>query len=152
MIPANWSNSKPRATGYPILSLFDEMNRFFDEAGSTASRSVNAFTPRVDLKETANEFVLNGEFPGMTKESINIELKDNTLTLRGEKRLENEKKEGEKTYIERSYGTFLRSFPFEVEIDEDNATAEMKDGILTVRVPKSAKVIKGAKKLSIKGP
>lgn len=150
MIPTIWGNYKQRGTNYPILSLFDEMNRFFDEAGSTAAASVATFSPRVDLKESATEYILSGEFPGMSKETINLELKDNTLTLRGEKRLENEKKEGEKHYIERSYGSFLRTFAFEVEIDEDNATAEMKDGVLTVKVPKSAKVVKGAKKLSIK--
>ena len=149
MIPTIWTSYKPRGRNYPILSLFDEMNRFFDEAGAAVSTNKSNFTPRFDLKETPTEFILTGEFPGMDKDQISVELKDNTLTLSGEKRYENEKKEGENTYIERSYGTFSRTFPFETEIDEDNAAAEMKNGVLTIRVPKSAKVLKGAKKLSI---
>lgn len=149
MIPTIWTSYKPRRN-YPMLSLFDEMNRFFDDAGTSSAARVSNFDPKIDVKETPTEFVLSAEFPGMDKDEIILELKDNSLTLSGEKRFEQEKKEGERTYIERSYGSFLRSFPFETEIDEDNATAEMKNGVLTIKVPKSAKVIKGAKKLSIK--
>jgi len=149
MIPTIWTSYKPRGRNYPILSLFDEMNRFFDEAGTAVNSNKSTFSPRFDLKETATEFVLTGEFPGMDKDKINVELKDNTLMLSGEKRCEYERKEGENTYIERSYGVFSRTFPFETEIDEDNAVADMKDGVLTIKIPKSAKVLKGAKKLSI---
>ena len=86
----------------------------------------------------------------MEDKDIHIELKDNTITLSGEKRYEHEQKEGERAYVERAYGSFSRTIPFDLEIDEDNATAAMKNGVLTIKVPKSAKVIKGAKKLSIK--
>ena len=146
-----WSNSKPGERNYPILSLFDEMNRFFDEAGSTvvSSRS-GAFNPKFDLRETATEYVLSGEFPGMGKDEINVELKDNTLTLSGEKKVAYEKKEGEVSYTERAYGAFSRTFPFDVEINEDAASAEMRDGILTIKIPKSEKVVKGGRKLDIK--
>ena len=151
MYPTIWATPRVRrGRNYPILSLFDEMNRFFDDAGSVASTNLSNYIPSIDLKDTPSEYVLSAEFPGMSKEQINIELKDNTITLSGEKRTNEEKKEGEKTYTERSYGSFLRSFPFDAEIDEDNASAEMKDGVLTIKVPKSAKVVKGAKKLSIK--
>ena len=53
-------------------------------------------------------------------------------------------------YRERAFGTFMRTIPFGIEVDEDNATAEMKHGVLTVKVPKSAKAVRGSKKLSIK--
>jgi HSP20 family protein len=135
------------------MTLFDEMNRFFDDAWPMASNggtSAEAFVPRLDVRETSQEFVIVGEFPGMNVENINIELNDNTVTLSGEKRHEYEQKDGERAYIERSFGSFSRSIPLNVEIDEDNAKAEMKDGVLTITIPKSPKVVRGAKKLSIK--
>ncbi len=149
MIPTIWTNGSRRRSSYPMLSLFDEVNRLFDDAGSIAEENKVNFVPSFDIKDSKTSYILTGEFPGLTKDQISIELKDNTLTVSGEKRIETERKEGERTYKERSYGSFLRTFPFDQEIDEDNATAEMKDGVLTITVPKSAKVIKGAKKLSI---
>lgn len=137
---------------FPLLSLFDEVNRLFDEASTPTSGEIgrSQFVPKLDLKETSTEYVVTGEFPGLAVEDVQIELQDNTLTMSGEKRYEYEHKEGERVYKERSYGSFRRSIPFEVEVDEDNATAEMKNGVLTVKIPKSAKVVRGAKKLSIK--
>jgi HSP20 family protein len=141
-----------RTRQYPILSLFDEVNRLFEDAVPFAqsARSVGGFKPHIDLVEGEKEYVLTGEFPGLNVGDIDIELRDNAITLRGEKRSQREHKEGERVHTERSYGAFSRSFSFHVEVDEDNATADMKSGVLTVRVPKSAKVLKGAKKLSIK--
>ncbi len=157
MIPTIWRGNKHavRNRSYPMLTLFDEMNRFFEETLPSGLLSENAknmanFHPKIDVKENEKEFILTGEFPGMGDKDINIELKNNTITLSGEKRFEHEQKEGERTYVERSYGSFSRTIPLECEIDEDNALAEMKHGLLKITVPKSAKTIKGAKKLSIK--
>jgi HSP20 family protein len=157
MIPTIWRTERPvsSARNYPVLTLFDEVNRLLEEslpAGtwSEGSRNLANFTPKIDIKETEREFILIGEFPGMQDKDIQIELKDNTVKLSGEKKFEHEQKEGERTYVERSYGSFSRTIPFNVEIDEDNTTATMKNGVLTLTVPKSAKVIKGAKKVSIK--
>lgn len=141
-----------RGFAYPMLSLFDEMNRLFEDTlpVTHAARGVAAFKPQIDVAETEKEYLIHGEFPGLEASEISLEMADNTLTLRGEKRLESEHKEGERIHIERSFGSFARAIPFTVEVDEDNATAEMRNGVLTVRVPKSSKVIKGTKKLSIK--
>jgi HSP20 family protein len=141
-----------RGFGYPMLSLFDEMNRFFEDAlpVTHSTRGASAFKPQIDVAETEKEYLIRGEFPGLEAAEISLEMAENTLTLRGEKRLETEYKEGERIHIERSFGSFVRSIPFAVEVDEDTATAEMKNGVLTVRVPKSSKVIKGTKKLNIK--
>jgi HSP20 family protein len=141
-----------RAYQYPILSLFDEMNRLFEDALPTpqVSRSAGAFNPKIDLTETKEGYEIHGEFPGMEVGDISIELRDNTLILSGEKRSSREIKEGERVHLERTFGTFSRSIPFAVEIDEDNSSAEMKNGVLTIRVPKSERVVRGAKKLSIK--
>jgi HSP20 family protein len=154
MRPTIWKASRPLTLrrGYPLMSLFDEMNRFFEDSsplGDGGTRSNDPFVPRLDVKETPQEFVITGEFPGMTVEQINIELHENSVTLSGEKRYENEQKEGDRIYVERSFGTFTRTIPFGIEVDEDNSRAEMKAGVLTITVPKSAKVVRGAKKLSI---
>lgn len=137
---------------YPLLSLFDEVNRLFEDDSSPVALSSGArgFAPKFDVKETEKSYILTGEFPGMESKDINIELKDNSILFTGEKRYEHENKEGERTHVERYYGSFSRRIEFDVEIDEDNSTAEMKNGVLSVIVPKSSKVIKGAKKLNIK--
>lgn len=141
-----------RTRQYPILSLFDEMNRLFEDAvpSSQSARNVGGFKPHIDLVEGEKEYVLTGDFPGLDVADIDIELRDNAITLRGEKRSQHEHNEGERGHTERTFGAFSRSFSFHVEVDEDNATADLKNGVLTVRVPKSERVLKGAKKLSIK--
>ncbi|MFN4895985.1 MAG: Hsp20/alpha crystallin family protein [Pseudomonadota bacterium] len=141
-----------RPRQYPILSLFDEMNRLFEDAVpfTQTARGGSGFKPTIDLVEGEKEYILTGEFPGLDVADIEIELRDNTITLRGEKRSHYEQKEGDRVHIERAFGSFCRSFSFNVEVDEDNAAADMKNGVLTVRIPKSAKVLRGTKKLSIK--
>ena len=156
MKPLLWRSQRPVAfRNYPMMSLFDEMNRFFEDVipGASSEQGVKAlgqFSPKIDVKENPNEFILTGEFPGMEDKEITLELSDNTLTLSGEKKSEHEHKEGEKVYVERTYGSFSRTIPFQVEIDEDNARAEMKNGVLTIHIPKSSKAVRGAKKLTIK--
>lgn len=146
------SGKNNRVTRYPMLTLFDEVNRFFEDAipAAQSSRSLSTFNPPIDVTENEREYVIKGEFPGIESEKVHIELKDNTLTLTGEKRSESEKSEGTRHYVERSFGSFARTISFDLEVDEDNALAEMKNGVLTIKVPKAAKEIKGAKKLSIK--
>lgn len=155
MLPTIWRTNKSalRSQQFPLLSLFDEVNRLFDESFRDVSttRSTSTFMPSLDLKEAQNEYVITGEFPGLEAKDIHIELRENSLTISGEKRSEHEQKEGERVYRERSFGSFSRTIPFDVEVDEDSANAEMKNGVLTIKVPKSSKVIKGAKKLTIKG-
>jgi HSP20 family protein len=147
----NGSKRLLRAGQYPVLSLFDELNRFFDDTQPTVNRAnVGKFTPSLDITENNTEYFIKGDLPGLQVSEINIELRDNTLVISGERRDESERKEGDVTYSERSFGSFSRSVPFSVEIDEDNASAEMKDGVLFIRVPTSPKVVRGAKKLSIK--
>ncbi len=151
------SNSRPsrtlvRARQHPMLSLFDQMNRLFEEAAPAAqtARNMGSFRPNIDVHETEREYLVTGEIPGLVVSEISIELRDNTLTLSGEKKTSSERAEGEARNLERTFGAFSRSIPFSLEIDEDNTLAEMKHGLLTIRVPKSPKVVRGAKKVSIK--
>ena len=146
------SGKNNRVTRYPMLTLFDEVNRFFEDAlpAAQASRGRSTFSPLIDVMETEKEYVITGEFPGIPAEKVNIELKDNSLTLSGDKHHEHERTEGMRHYVERSFGSFTRTISFDVEIDEDNAFAEMKHGVLTIKVPKAPKEIRGSKRLTIK--
>jgi HSP20 family protein len=152
------SNSRPsrtlvRARQYPMLSLFDEMNRIFEEAvpAAQSARGAGSYRPSIDVHETEREYLVKAEFPGLDASEISIKLRDNTLTLSGEKKTAAEHAEGDVRHSERTFGAFSRSIPFSLEIDEDNTAAEMKNGLLSIRVPKSPKVIRGVKKVSIKG-
>lgn len=146
------SGRNNRVARYPMLTLFDEVNRFFEDAlpAAQSSRGLSTFNPPIDVVETEREYLIKGEFPGIEAEKVNIELKENTLTLSGEKNLEHEKSEGTRHYVERSFGSFTRTISFDSEIDEDNASAEMKNGLLAIKIPKAAKEVKGAKRLSVK--
>ncbi len=146
------SGKNSRTVRYPMLSLFDEVNRFMEDVipAAQSSRSLSQFTPSIDVTETDKEYIVRGEFPGVAAEGVNIELKDNTITLSGEKRSEHDKSEGTRHYVERSFGAFTRAFTFDSEIDEDNALAEMRNGVLTIKIPKAAKEVKGSKRLTIK--
>jgi HSP20 family molecular chaperone IbpA len=89
MIGAGNRNGKSlaRRYGYPMRSLFDEMNRFFEDAVPVAQsvKTHGAFRPHVDVTETEKEYIVHGEFPGLSPSEVALELRDNTLTLSGEK-------------------------------------------------------------------
>jgi HSP20 family protein len=140
-----------RTSHYPMLSLFDEMNRLFEDTLPLTqnNRSATSFRPTIDLCEKEREYILTGEFPGLEAKDIEIELRDNILTLSGEKKACCDDKEKDHLHVERAFGSFKRSIQLPEEVDEDNTTAEMKNGVLTVRIPKSAKVVRGARKVSV---
>ena len=150
------SNCRPsrtliRARHYPMASLFDQMNRLFDDAAPTIRCVDEAprFRPHIDIHETEREYLIAAEFPGLDASEVSIELKDNTLVLSGEKRPSTDTIARDAKVLERGFGTFSRSIPFSIEIDEENTSADMKNGLLTIRVPKSPKVVRGPKKVPI---
>jgi len=122
-----------------IDSFKREMDRMFDDffrPSSELSESSLSWYPSVDVKETKDEFVISAEVPGMSKDDIKINISDNTLTIKGEKK--EEKKEENHNYhrIERRFGTFQRSFTLPTQIEEKKVKASYKDGILTISMPK----------------
>ncbi len=112
--------------------LFDDFSRSVSERGEGAS----TFYPRVDIKETKNDYIFSAELPGVEKDDVTISLHENTLTIKGEKKSE-EKKENDYYYhVERKYGTYRRSFILPTKVNTDNIKAAFKDGILTITLPK----------------
>jgi len=125
--------------------LQSEMNRLFEgviaptgERGSgQMTQATRLWSPAVDVAETQHEIVLRAELPGLKPEDVDIELTGDTLTLRGERKFENEDRKDSFVRVERSYGRFQRSFTLAVPVNADAVKASYKDGILEVHLPKS---------------
>src|SRR5688572_29340560 len=119
-------------------SLQGDMNRLFDRffEGRTTNGAARRWIPAMDLVETENDLVLRADLPGMTEEDIEIEVKDNVLTLSGERRSENEEKGEGFHRVERSFGRFQRSLTLPRGVDAGKVNARFDNGVLEVRVPK----------------
>jgi HSP20 family protein len=123
-------------TASPIFGLRREIDRLFDD---TFVRDGYSWSPAVDIKETNNELRLDLELPGLKPEDVEITADNGLLTIRGEKK--GERKEGEDNryhLVERSYGSFMRSFTLPQGVDENQIQAEFNNGILSIRIPKTA--------------
>src|SRR5262245_34289070 len=94
------------------------------------------WNPSVDVFETDNEVVFKAELPGMNPKDIDVKLENNILTLKGERHFEKEAKEENYHRVEREYGTFTRSFAMPAAVNGDKVTAEYKDGVLKIVLPK----------------
>ncbi|MCH7950448.1 MAG: Hsp20/alpha crystallin family protein [Candidatus Dadabacteria bacterium] len=113
--------------------LINEFGRGFHSGEATDEAS---WSPKVDIYETENTYVLNAELPGLKKKEIKIDLNDNTLTLNGEKKFEEKVDKENYVRVERSYGSFTRSFVLSDNVNAENITASYKDGVLKVTLPK----------------
>ena len=102
--------------------------------------STTSWNPSVDIFETDNDVVVKAELPGMDPKSIDVRLENNVLMLKGERHFEKETKEENYHRVEREYGSFSRSFSLPMPVKEDKITAEYKDGILRIVLPKKEEV------------
>jgi HSP20 family protein len=116
----------------------DQFNRLLDQAfGSrTDEGSITSWAPAVDIHETEHELVVKADLPGVKAEDLDIRVENNILTIRGERRFE--KKVDEKNYlrVERTYGSFSRSFSLANTVNSEGIKADYKDGVLSLVVPK----------------
>jgi HSP20 family protein len=124
-----------------LLSMRDDMNRLFNEffgrsEGQEGTWMAGTWAPPVDIHETDDALILKAELPGFSKDDVNVEIKDNTLTLKGQRQDEKEVKEEQYHRRERSYGSFQRTFMLPAIVDAEKATATYKDGVLELRLPK----------------
>ncbi|MCC7195687.1 MAG: Hsp20/alpha crystallin family protein [Gemmatimonadaceae bacterium] len=108
--------------------------------------------PAVDVMENGNEYMFKVELPGMKREDVTVTWEKEVLTIRGEKvREEKGKENGERFHLyERTYGEFNRTFTFPAAVVPDKITAEMTDGILTVKVPKAPEAKAASRRIEIK--
>jgi HSP20 family protein len=126
-------------------SFQDEMNRMFDQffrggTGEEAGWGLRTWTPPVDIYETDDALILKAEFPGVSKDDVSIEIHNNTLVLRGQRKHEAEVKEDHYHRVERAYGSFQRSFMLPTLVDQEHVQATYHDGVLELRLPKSEAV------------
>jgi HSP20 family molecular chaperone IbpA len=117
--------------------------------GEGRSFAPSARWPTLDLSETDQAYVVTAELPGVAEGDVELFVRDNTLTLRGVKRDERKEGEGERVYLERSYGRFDRTVPFAAEIDADRAEAHCRNGILTVTLQKNPDAQDKARRIEI---
>ena len=136
-----------------LRSLQDEMTRLFVGAvprgGSGEQMAHGSWMPSVDIFEDKDRLVLEADLPGMKREDFEISVENNIITLRGERKFE-KKVEGDNYHrVERSYGSFTRSFTLPQTVTAEGATAEFEDGILRVSLPKREET--KARKIEIGG-
>lgn len=101
--------------------------------------TVATWAPRVDIAEDDKEYVINAELPGITKEDVKVSVENGVLSISGERKTEKEEKGKKFHRIEQSYGTFVRSFTLPEGSSGEKISAEFRDGILKVHVPKDEK-------------
>ena len=130
----------------PFRSLREEIDRVFEDffrgwprpwAGAGPTHLEVGATPTVDLKETEKEFVLTAAVPGISKDELNVTITEGGVTIKGEHKAEKEKKDDNYHYKETSYGSFHRMVSLPAEVVADKAEATLKDGILTLTLPKA---------------
>ena len=124
-----------------MLSVWDpfaDLNRIQREFEKSyfGPRSRADFAPAVDVHEDAESLVLRAELPGVKKEDVDISVDANVLTLKGERKMEQEEQGRRYHRVERAYGTFVRQFQLSSNIDSSKIDAQLTDGVLTVRLAK----------------
>jgi HSP20 family protein len=120
-------------------SFSNLIDRFFNESVARTGGSVFSFVPRVDVVENEKSFEISMAVPGMNKEDFKIDLNDNLLTISGERKMSQEKKEVNYHFLETQYGSFSRSFALPETADGGKISADYVNGILRLTVPKDEK-------------
>ena len=123
-----------------LFGIQREMNKMFDgvfRSTGDEDYSFSSWTPAVDIAEHDEEYLVKVELPGVNRDEVKLTLENNILTIRGEKKQEKETKKENYHRVERSYGSFQRSFTLPAAVKSDKIDASYKDGILTVSLPKA---------------
>jgi len=144
MVP--WQERFPSTFSRFGNDMGDLMERFFEQGGT--GWGIASFTPHVNLAETDEGYEVTIELPGMKPEEVNVELREGSLWITGEKKEEKEEKGKTFHTIERRSGEFRRMIPFAVPVDEGKIDAVFEEGILKVQIPKSEQV--KPKKIKVK--
>ena len=140
--------------------LQDRMNRLFQDYAPRGEQDLTTgnFVPPVDIYEDEHSVTLKVEVPGLDPKDVDVQVENNTLTIKGERKFEKEEKEENFHRIERRYGSFIRSFTLPSTVDTDNVKADYENGVLKIQLakraegkPKQIKVNVGPKAIEGKG-
>ena len=136
-----------------LLALKDRMNKIIENAMSRSqyggTGNAGTWSPAVDIYETSERFVVDAELPGLSPSEIDLHIAGNTLTLRGERKLEKGVEQENYHRIERSYGAFSRSFPLPTGVKASETHAEYKLGILHLEIPKAPGAGEGQVRITV---
>jgi len=123
-----------------VSTLQDQVNRLFESSfqGKADNTELTTWAPAVDIYETENELVLKADLPDIDEKDLDVRVENNMLTIRGERKFEEKVKEDNYLRIERSYGSFSRSFSLPTTINSEAIKAQYTNGVLTVELPKRA--------------
>ncbi len=134
MTLARWN---PRRS---LVSLPNEIDRFFGDMGLGFENFDKVWNPNIDISESEEVFEVVAEIPGMSKEDIKISIKENVLTLTGEKKQEEKTDKKNFHRAERMYGQFQRSFQLPNTVKSDDIKAKYENGVLNITIPKAEEV------------
>ncbi len=143
----------------PFVPFRREVERMLDDFfGSFVSRAVQpwsggwpAVSPTMDVTDSDKELVVTAELPGLDEKDFEVTLAGDVLTIRGEKKVENENRNGGSYYVERRFGSFSRSLRLPFEAGDENVDATYDKGVLTIRIPKPAEVQRAVRRIEVKG-
>jgi len=130
-----------------IDRMFDD---FFTRSPFSRSYGAEEWMPAVDISETGKEIIVNAEIPGMDAKDIDISINGRLLTIKGERKQEQEEKGENYHRIERRYGSFSRSLELPVDVNADKVKATYKEGVLKLNLPKAKE--QSVKKIEVKAP
>ena len=139
----------------PFRSLHRQMDRLFSEFSHDLhwprfEHATEIAMPLVDVAETDEGLTVTAELPGMEEKDIDVDLTDNVLTLKGEKKAETEEKKADYHFRERSYGSFARSIAVPFDVDPDTVKASFAKGVLTITLPRPPEAKRATRKIEVK--
>ena len=119
-------------------NLQREIDSLFEDFARPRSRRSESWAPSCDLQETDDHYLLKFDLPGVNRDDIQVEMKDNQLFVSGERKEESNENEGSRHFFERIYGKFSRVFTLPTAIESEKIEASYKDGVLHIALPKAA--------------
>ena len=143
---------------HPLDAFHREFDRLFENlwrgfelpAPGRYEELFGVMMPKMNVTQAENRYRITVELPGMDEKDVEVVLSDNVLTIKGEKKVETEETEKLHTYMERSYGSFRRSIPLDVQVVTDKIEATFDKGVLTIDLPKTAEAKKAFKKIPVR--
>jgi len=139
LVPSRESNAL-MPSGFGLFGLHREIDRLFNEfAQGMGPSGLQNIVPNIEISETDKAIEISAEMPGLERKDVEISIEDDTLTIRGEKKVEEDNKDKNVQHSERSYGVFLRVLQLPPGIDPANVQATMSNGVLKITIPKPAK-------------
>jgi HSP20 family protein len=157
LLPFGWNTDPLRrgtAEDDPFLAMQKEVNRLFEDFGrGSPSRFAGGseVVPRIDVAETDSAIEVTAELPGIDEKDVDVVLRDDVLTIKGEKKSEREEKKKDYHLVERSYGSFQRSIRLPFEADGETVKASFVKGVLKISIAKPTEVKEKTVKIPVRG-